>query len=229
MNLSKHGLSISVGVLAGVITGSLSHSADAQSTGEPGANEDEQSSRATRTQDLRLRPIRIEGAAESAFGPDFGYAVGRSTSGTKTDTPLLETPQSISVITRDRIEAQNADDLGEVLRYTPGIQGEPFGFETRLTFLRIRGFDATTTGLYRDNLQLRNPNFVVGYNLEPYGAERIEVPRGPASVLYGASNARWFGQLHLQAADGRTFPGSWTRGRQLRSDRREVRRERTTR
>ncbi|MGH8503091.1 MAG: TonB-dependent siderophore receptor [Gammaproteobacteria bacterium] len=174
-------LSASIAVLATQF-GQYAH---AQSTTGPGAREDPQSSRPSRA----LRAIRVQGAEESAYGPDFGYAVERSASGTKTDTPLIETPQSISVITRDRIEAQNADDLGEVLRYTPGVQGEPFGFEPRLTFLRIRGLDATTTGLYRDGLQLRNPNFVAGYNLEPDGAERIEVPRGPASVLYGASNA----------------------------------------
>lgn len=70
---------------------------------------------------------------------------------------------------------------GGALRYTPGVQAEPFGFEPRFTFLRFRGFDATQNGLFRDGLQLRNPGFAVSYNLEPYGAEEIDVPRGPAS------------------------------------------------
>jgi len=116
---------------------------------------------------------------------EIGYVATQSTTGTKTDTPLIETPQSISVITRGQLEAQNVNSLAEVLRYTPGIQGETFGFEPRVTQLRIRGLDAATTGLYRDGLQLRNPGFAIGYSLEPYGAERIEVLRGPASVLYG--------------------------------------------
>ncbi|MDQ3773505.1 MAG: TonB-dependent siderophore receptor [Pseudomonadota bacterium] len=116
---------------------------------------------------------------------EIGYVATQSTTATKTDSPLIETPQSISVITSDRLEAQDADSLSEALRYTPGIQAEPFGFEPRFTFFNIRGFDATTTGLYRDGLQLRNPGFAGSFSLEPYGAERIEVPRGPASVLYG--------------------------------------------
>lgn len=133
----------------------------------------------------QLAPITVEGEAATADGPVGGYVPVRSASGTKTDTPLIETPQSVSVISRERLEAQDADSFSEALRYTPGIQSEPFGFEPRFTFLRIRGFDATTTGLYRDGLQLRNPNFAGAFSLEPYGAERIEVPRGPASVLYG--------------------------------------------
>lgn len=112
--------------------------------------------------------------------------VGRAA--TKTATALSETPQAISVVTDEQMEAQNVGSLAEALRYTPGIQGETFGFEPRTTFLRIRGFDATTTGLFRDGLKLSNPGFAVGYNLEPYGAERIEVPRGPASVLYGQAS-----------------------------------------
>jgi iron complex outermembrane recepter protein len=137
---------------------------------------------------IELKPITVEGQVETATSPVEGYVAGRSASATKTDTPLIETPQSISVITRERIEAQNVEDLGQALRYTPGIQGEPFGFEPRLTFLRIRGFDATTTSLFRDGLRLSNPRFAVSYGLEPYGAERIEVPRGPASVLYGQAS-----------------------------------------
>jgi len=105
--------------------------------------------------------------------------------GTKTGTPLIETPQSVSVITEEQIRKQGVDDLAQALRYAPGVSGEPFGFEPRTTFIRLRGFDATTTGLYRDGLQLRNPRFAVGYNIELYGAERIDVLRGPASVLYG--------------------------------------------
>ncbi|MCP4061515.1 MAG: TonB-dependent receptor plug domain-containing protein, partial [Pseudoalteromonas sp.] len=96
-----------------------------------------------------------------------------------------ETPQSISTVTADQIEDQNAANLGEVLRYTAGARGETFGFEPRTTFLRIRGFDVATSGLFRDNLKLANPGFAAGYSLEPYGAERIDVLKGPSSVLYG--------------------------------------------
>ncbi len=137
---------------------------------------------------IELGEITVEGVAETAFGPVNGYVAGRSATATKTDTPLIETPQSISVITRERLEAQNADSLQEALRYTPGMTGESFGFDTRADFLRIRGFDARTTGLYQDGLQLNSGVGFAAFRLEPYGAERIEVFRGPTSVLYGQAN-----------------------------------------
>ena len=86
-------------------------------------------------------------AQENPAGPFEGYAASRSATATKTNTAIAETAQAISVIGRDQLEDQNANDLGQALRYTPGIQGEPFGVEPRFTFFRIRGFDASTTGL----------------------------------------------------------------------------------
>jgi len=117
-----------------------------------------------------------------------GFVPAALSSASKIGAAPLETPQSVSVITQDQLQVQDATTLAEALRYTPGIQGEAWGFEPRFTWLKIRGFDATQTGLYRDGLQLRNVNYAVGYNVEPYGMERIEVLRGPASVLYGAGS-----------------------------------------
>jgi len=113
------------------------------------------------------------------------YVVEDASSGTKTRTPLAETPLTVSVINDDLLDMWNAGKLTEAMRYVPGIQAEPFGIEPRFTNIRIRGFDAATTGIFRDGLALRNPGFSVSYNLEPWGAERIEIPRGPSSVLYG--------------------------------------------
>ncbi|GJL56023.1 MAG: TonB-dependent receptor [Nitrospirales bacterium] len=116
---------------------------------------------------------------------ETGYVAETVRSATKTDSPLIETPQSISVLTRKVMAAQDVNSLSDAVRYTPGVQGEPFGFDPRLTFLRIRGFRADLDGLYRDGLQLRNPGFAISYNLEPYGAEQFDILRGPQSVLYG--------------------------------------------
>lgn len=63
-------------------------------------------------------------APETAYGHVDGYVATRSASGTKTDTPLIETPQSISVVTRDQIGAQGAQSLKQSLGYTAGIAGE---------------------------------------------------------------------------------------------------------
>lgn len=129
--------------------------------------------------EMALPRVYVQGAAS---GRRYGVT------GMKTGTPLIEMPQSVSVITSEQIRDQGVDNLAQALRYAPGVNGEPFGFEPRTTFIRLRGFDATTTGLYRDGLQLRNPRFAVGYNIELYGAERVDVLRGPASVLYGQGN-----------------------------------------
>ncbi|PEN11317.1 TonB-dependent siderophore receptor [Longibacter salinarum] len=142
----------------------------------------------TTTLQIQLSKESVELSEIRVTGRRGGYVASDVSSVTKIGAPLSETPQSVSVITRDQLAARGLDRLSEALRYTPGTQGETFGFEPRTFFLRFRGFDATTSGLYRNGLQLRNPSFAVGYSPEPYGAERVEVPRGPASVLYGAGS-----------------------------------------
>ncbi|WP_158666535.1 TonB-dependent siderophore receptor [Salinibacter altiplanensis] len=142
----------------------------------------------TTTLTIRLSQKSVELSGITVTDRRGGYVAEEVASGNKIGAPLAETPQSVSVITRDQLAAKGVDRLSEALRYTPGVQGETFGFEPRTTFLRFRGFDATTGGLYRNGVQLRNPSFNEGYNPEPYGAERIEVPRGPSSVLYGAGS-----------------------------------------
>lgn len=126
-----------------------------------------------------------DGPIEELTVHGTSFVAEESLSGTKTDTPLIETAQSISIISRDLLSSWNPGKFTEALRYTPGLQPEPFGVEPRFSNIRLRGFDAATTGFFRDGLLLANPGFAVSYNLVPYGAERVEIPRGPVSVLYG--------------------------------------------
>ncbi|WZB75257.1 TonB-dependent receptor plug domain-containing protein [Achromobacter insuavis] len=118
-----------------------------------------------------------------------GYVASRSATGTKTDSSILETPQSISVVTADFIRETGASRLKESLAYTPGINTLPWGADTRFDWTIIRGFDAQTPGYYLDGLQLRNNNSWAVWQTEVYGAERIELLRGPTSVLYGQNGA----------------------------------------
>lgn len=121
---------------------------------------------------------------EEATGPVDGYVATRSATGTKTDTPLNEVPQSISVITRDEVEARGAQSIGDTLSYTAGVIGNSNGLDPRRDFVSIRGFSATEL-FYRDGLRLTAFNNQGRTVSEPYGLERIEVLRGPSSVLYG--------------------------------------------
>ncbi len=103
---------------------------------------------------------------------------------TKTDTPLLEVPQSISVISEEMIEMRNFQRLTDVLRFTAGVQTDKVGNDVRYEQIQIRGFNASVFGDYRDGLRQSSPSSSLYIN-EPYGLEAIEVFKGPSSVLYG--------------------------------------------
>lgn len=114
----------------------------------------------------------------------------RSTTATKSDTPIIETPQSISVITRDELDTRAATTVVEALRYTPGVMAEGFGFDSRgYDWMFMRGFDALTTNDYRDGLRQFGNNSFAFFRTEAYGLERVEVLRGPSSVTYGQGDA----------------------------------------
>ena len=140
---------------------------------------------------IELREINVEGqarAGESAFGAVDGFVATRSATGSKTDAPLIEVPQTINVVTADQIQAQGAQSVGEALRYTPGVRTEGYGAAAPFdVFTTVRGFRAD---LYLDGLKLPKGN-IDGTSsgvVDPWGLERLEVLKGPSSGLYGASN-----------------------------------------
>ena len=90
-------------------------------------------------------------AGERANGPVVGYLASQSGTSTKTDTPILTTPQSISVVTKDQIADQGAQNLVEALRYTPGVTLDLYGATTFFDAIKLRGFEAPR---YLDGLRL---------------------------------------------------------------------------
>ncbi|GAB7533235.1 TonB-dependent siderophore receptor [Pseudomonas sp. 3A(2025)] len=135
---------------------------------------------------VQLDATTISGlAGESAYGPVDGYVATRSATGTKTDTPILEIPQAINVVTADQVETQGARNLSQALRYTPGL--DTGGFTERNVIadeISSRGF--APTPLYLDGAYLAYAGSLGGApQIDPYTLERIEVLKGPASVLYG--------------------------------------------
>ncbi|KMM80840.1 TonB-dependent siderophore receptor [Pseudomonas deceptionensis] len=123
--------------------------------------------------------------AEDGRGHVDGFVATRSATATKTDTPILEIPQTINVVTTDQVEVQGARDLTQALRYTPGLSTN--GYTDRNTIadeITSRGFAPTL--LYLDGAYLPSAGSLGGTpQIDPYTLERIEVLKGPSSVLYG--------------------------------------------
>lgn len=130
-----------------------------------------------------LDPVQVDGAEVDAWAPLEGYYAYDARTATKTDTPIIETPQSISVITRDRIEEQGALTLQDALGYSAGIRSDAYGLDSRGDWALVRGVQFTQ---YLDGLRMLFDNYN-NIRPEPFALERIEILRGPSSVLYGQS------------------------------------------
>lgn len=108
-------------------------------------------------------------------------------SGVKTATPITEVPQSVSVIGRETFEEQHPNKVDEVLRDVAGVQSQLYGYDSDTNWFYIRGFNSFDTGAFLDGLSLFSYGFGTFY-IDPFLLERIEVLKGPASMLYGASS-----------------------------------------
>lgn len=135
-------------------------------------------------QPVVLPTVNVEGVAETAWGPVDGYVATRSAAGTKTDTPLIETPRSISVVTRQEMDDRAVQNVVDAVSYTAGVVTGAYGYDPRFDDIYIRGFSVTSRGDFLNGLSQGSGNFAY-WRTETYGLERIDVIKGPASVLYG--------------------------------------------
>lgn len=127
-----------------------------------------------------LGTIMIQG---EGGGQTEGYIASRDVASTKTDTPLIEVPQAVNVVTRDQIEAQGGQTVTQATRYAPGVVSSFGDSDSRNDVQQARGF------FMRYNLNgSRLPYGAYSsafLRIEPYGLERIDVLKGPSSVMYG--------------------------------------------
>ena len=109
---------------------------------------------------------------------------------TKLATPDLETPQSVSIITREQFEEQGATSVRQAVSYTPGVYSNQIGASNRFDYIVLRGFsDGSLDNVYLDGLKMMgDTNSHSSLVVDPWFLEDIEVVRGPASVLYGRSS-----------------------------------------
>ncbi|QJB70125.1 TonB-dependent receptor [Parasphingorhabdus halotolerans] len=109
-------------------------------------------------------------------GEKDGY-VAISSAGLKTGTLLLDTPQTVSVITREQLDDQALQDIGDILRYTPGASiGQGEGNRDQIT---IRGQN-TTADFFVDGIRDDVQYFRPLYNIE-----RVEIHKGPNAMIFG--------------------------------------------
>jgi iron complex outermembrane receptor protein len=98
----------------------------------------------------------------------------------KSDTPLSQTPQSVSVVTRSMLDSQQAVSLADALENVPGVVAQQYG-RRGWDDLIIRG-QVASDSLYLDGLRTTASSRVAE---QLFGLQQVEVLKGPGSLLYG--------------------------------------------
>lgn len=119
------------------------------------------------------------------------YFKDEQAAATKTDTPILETPQAVTTITRKQLDDQNPQTVKEALNYTAGVLSTP-DTNSRQDSLFIRGFGGFGTSTrvvdFLDGLKLARGQAFALPSVDPFLLDRIDVLKGPAAVLYGQTS-----------------------------------------
>ncbi len=130
-----------------------------------------------------LETITVYGGGQTAIGPDATIVAKDTSTGSKTATPILDLPSSVSVVTEEEMRERGVATLDQAISYTAGVSTDIYGSDDRYDFYLIRGFYSGGSK-YRDGLPIRTQNFTTS-RLEPYGMQRIEVLKGSTSALFG--------------------------------------------
>ncbi|AZD32902.1 Ferrichrome-iron receptor [Pseudomonas chlororaphis subsp. aurantiaca] len=140
---------------------------------------------------LALPTTDIKGfALGNALGSMEGYNATHSQIATKTSTALLETSQSVSVVTHEQMDDQGSQTVSQTMRYTPGVLTNPYGATHRYDYVAMRGFnDGSVDNIYLDGLKSMGDSGTYStMQVDPYFLERVDILKGPSSVLYGRSS-----------------------------------------
>lgn len=135
-----------------------------------------------------LNPVVIDGVSDSPVSGGTGYAATTTATGVKSGVPVTEVPQANSSVTAQELADRDPVQIEDALAYVPGVIASPWGVDDRYDQFIIRGFDLGTSGIYRDGLLNKAMNFT-GFKIDPFMVQRIDVLKGPSSVLYGSNDA----------------------------------------
>lgn len=139
------------------------------------------------------RSIRLSMCGFLLIVPLVGYAQGDVEEGEtllvigtamKVDTPAFETPRSAAVVTDEELRNRAVNKYDEVFRYRSGVLSAPFGKDSKADWFYLRGFNGEDS-TYQDGLRLFREGGYFWWKSEPFGLERVELLKGPASILYG--------------------------------------------
>ncbi|MCP1213690.1 TonB-dependent siderophore receptor [Acetobacter okinawensis] len=130
-----------------------------------------------------------------------------ASSATKTNTPLVETAQSVTVITRDEMDTRGVLTLNQAVRYAAGITADTRGGEgTRYDLFDLRGFTVPT---FLDGLKVQDsPTGFAVAQTDTFRLDRVELLKGPASALYGQSSPGGLTALSSKLPTDQKFYGS---------------------
>ena len=150
-------------------------------------------SQAARAPEPQAAP-KTFGISQEARTGTVGVYANSTSSATKTNTPLVDIPQSVAVVTKDFIRDQNFQSVTDVTRYVPGVaihQGEGNRDE-----LVIRGVDSSANFFvngFRDDVQ---------YFRDLYNTQSIEILKGPSALIFGRGAGGGLVNRTLKEADG---------------------------
>ena len=128
-----------------------------------------------------LLPIAAHATDDAVASDDDLIVVSATNAGVKTETPLVQIPQPLTIITAETYRAQGAISISDTLKYAAGVLANPYGRDTRVDGGSIRGLNALQ---FRDGMR-DIFSFYASITSDPYNFERVEIVRGPASVLFG--------------------------------------------
>ncbi|MBI3507752.1 MAG: TonB-dependent siderophore receptor [Proteobacteria bacterium] len=142
-----------------------------------------------------LPPVDVKTrSAPGGDGAVEGYNAGSSRTATKTDTPVRDTPQSISIMTKEFVDDVSAQSMQDAVRYVPGVtmhQGE--GNRDQFIF---RG-NSSSADFFIDGVRDD-----VQYYRDLYNVDRIEVLKGPNAMIFGRGGAGGVINRAMKYADG---------------------------
>ncbi|MEY4210149.1 MAG: hypothetical protein RLZ92_528 [Pseudomonadota bacterium] len=129
------------------------------------------------TEDLLLDEVSVTATRDKQPNLTIGYQAKTNTTAVKTDTALIDLPQSLTVITPELIKDQNMQSIADTIRYVPGV-GISQGEGNRDTPI-FRG-NSSTSDMYVDGVRDD-----VQYYRDLYNVERVDVLKGPNAMVFG--------------------------------------------